>query len=143
MPRTTQEGYRSPHARAAPYPGSRTHPAQGQVDPAVRPYFVLKLVLLLVEEGLSRQVLEESLLPRFEVSSVGYPHQSPAVPNKLSIVLNKVAGQRPLGEGKEDDPKKVRFHNVPHGILHTNRHLILRSFGHDVLKVKQPITTAW
>ena len=53
---------------------------QGQVDCAVRPYCVLSLVLLLVEEGLSRQVLDESLLPRVRVRCLGYPHQPPPSP---------------------------------------------------------------
>ena len=50
---------------------------QGQVDRAVRPYCVLKLVLLLVEEGLSHEVLDESLLPRVKLSCVDYPRQPP------------------------------------------------------------------
>ena len=53
---------------------------QGQVDRAVRPYCVLVVVLLLVEEGLSHQVLDESLLPQFKLGCVGYPHQPPPVP---------------------------------------------------------------
>ena len=39
-------------------------------------YNPTELVLLLFEEGLSRQVLEESVLPRLEVGCVGYPYQS-------------------------------------------------------------------
>ena len=61
---------------------------QGQVDRAVRPYYVLKLVLWLVEEGLSHQVFDESPLPRVKLSCVGYPHQSPPIPRIMSIVLN-------------------------------------------------------
>ena len=40
---------------------------QGQVDRAVRPYCVLILVLLLVVEGLSHQVSDESLLPQVKL----------------------------------------------------------------------------
>ena len=47
---------------------------QGEVDRAVRPYCVLVVVLLLVEEGLSQQVLDESLLPQVKLGCVGYPH---------------------------------------------------------------------
>ena len=46
---------------------------QGQGDGAVRPYCVLILVLLLVEVGLSHQVLDESQLPRVKLGYVGYP----------------------------------------------------------------------
>ena len=116
---------------------------QRQVDRAIRPYCVLKLVLSLVEEGLSRQVLDESLLPRVKVSCVGYPHQRPAIPHKLSIVLNQAVRQRPLGEVREDDPQKAGFHNASQWILHTHCHHILPSVGHGALKVKQLISTAW
>ena len=71
---------------------------QGQVDRAVRPYCIVKLVLLVVEEGLSHQVLEESLLPKGKLGCVGYPHQPPPVPRILSIVFNHDVRERPFGE---------------------------------------------
>ena len=71
---------------------------QGQVDRAVCPYSVLILVLLLVEEGLSHQVLDESLLPRVKLGCVGYPHQPPPIPRIMSIVLNQDVRERPFGE---------------------------------------------
>ena len=58
----------------------------------------MKLVLLLVEEGLSHQVLDESLLPQVKFGCVGYPHQPPPVPRILSIVLNQDVWERPFGE---------------------------------------------
>ena len=71
---------------------------RGQVDRAVRSYCVLKLVLLLVEEGLPRQVLAVSLLPRVKLSCVGYSHQPPPVHRILSIVLNQDVRERRFGE---------------------------------------------
>ena len=72
---------------------------QGQVDRVVRPYCVLTVVVLLVVEGLSHQVLDESLLPQVKLGSVGYPHQPPPrVPRILSIVLNQDVRERPFGE---------------------------------------------
>ena len=92
---------------------------QGQVDRALRSYCIPKLVLLLVEEGLSRQVLDESLLQRVKVSCVGIPQQPPPVPRILSIILNQDVRERPFGEVREDDPQKAGFHNVPQWILVT------------------------
>ena len=80
---------------------------QGQVDRAVRPYCLLVAVLLLVEEGPSHQVLDESLLPHVKLGCVGYPHQPPPVPLSpvpLSIVLNQDVRERPFGEVRQDDP---------------------------------------
>ena len=53
---------------------------QGQVDRAVRPYCVRILVLLLVVEGLSHQVLDESLLPHVKAWMCGLPSPVPPGP---------------------------------------------------------------
>ena len=103
----------------------------------------LILELLLVVEGLSHQVLDESLLPQVKLGCVGYPHQPPPVPRILSIVLNQNVRERPFGEVRQDDPQKAGFHNIPLCILDKNGHLILPSVGHDALKVKELIHTAW
>ena len=64
---------------------------QGQVDRAVRPYCVLILVLLLVVEGLSHQMLDELLLPQVKLGCVGYPHRPP--PNPPNLVHRSQLGR--------------------------------------------------
>ena len=107
MPRTPQEGCTSPPSRTAPNPSSCMCPTTRAGRSCGTTLYVLNLVRLLFEEGLSRQRLEESVLPRLEFGCVGHPLHSPPVANNLSIVLNKDIGQRPLGEIREDDPPKV------------------------------------
>ena len=114
---------------------------QQQVDRAVQQDCVLNLVLLLFEQGLSRQVLEESVVSRLELVvcvTLSIPPQSPTT----CVSSSTRTYGCPLGDITEDDPQKAGFHNVPQWILHMHCHIILPSVGQDALKVKQLVSTA-